>query len=81
MLNILWIPKNTHYLAEHFVQKKYNVEMDPGIKTNKSNKPKVKNPPTDTPRVFGSITQKSIFFVASLETKNQRDATYSFQFL
>ena len=55
--------------------------MDPGIKTNKSNKPKVKNPPTDTPRVFGSITQKSIFFVASLETKNQRDATYSFQFL
>ena len=55
--------------------------MDPSIKINKSNKSKVKNPPTDTPRVFGSITQNSmIFFVPSMQANNQLDTSYSFQF-
>ena len=34
---------------------------------------------TDWPRVFSSITQNSmIFFVASIEVKNQLDTSYSF---
>ena len=61
---------------------KYSVWMDPpGIKINKSNKSKIKNPPTDMPRVFGSITQNSmIFFVPSMQANNQLDTSYSFQF-
>ena len=56
-------------------------QWTPGIKINKSNKSKVKNPTTDTPRIFGGITQNSkIFFVASTETNNQLDTSYSFPF-
>ena len=47
-------------------------QWTPGIKINKSNKSKVKNPAkTICQEFFGVITQKSIFFVASMEAKNQ----------
>ena len=52
--------------------------MDPSIKISKS---KVKKSLTDMPRVFDCITQNSIIlFVASMETNNQVDTSYSFQF-
>ena len=55
-------------------------QWTPGIKINKSNKSKVKNPTTDTPRIFGGTSQHSIFFAASTETNNQLDTSYSFPF-
>ena len=32
---------------------------------------------TDWPRLFSGITQNSIFFVASVEAKNELDTSYS----
>ena len=55
------------------------LQSSTGIKIKKSNKSKSKNPPTDTPRAFGSINQNSmIFCLASMETINQLDTSYSF---
>ena len=51
-----------------------------GIKINMSQKSKVKILQTDWPRAFSGITQydSMIFFVASMQAKNQLDTSYSF---
>ena len=66
---------------EYLKNKQVQCNNGPLVLRSTSQTVKIKNPPTYTPRVFGSITQnRMIFFVTSTEANNQLETSYSFQF-